>query len=65
MTKEEIHLMSEAELKQLVTNFFLTGDLGVQTVEELAEEFLETLFRYRRMTSMLEEALILRITGGR
>jgi hypothetical protein len=57
--------MSEAELKELVTNFFLAGDLGVQTAEELAEEFLETLFRYRRMTSMLEEALILRITGGR
>ncbi len=66
MTKEEISQMSEEELLEAVTNWFvLQNEVPHEVARRLAEEFLEMLFRYRRLTAMLEESLVARITGGR
>ena len=61
MTKEEIALLSEEELIDRVTTYFIRKDVEPERARELAENFLETLFRYRRMTSMLEGALVERL----
>lgn len=61
MTKEEIALLSEEELIYRVTTHFIGKDVEPERARGLAENFLETLFRYRRMTSMLEDALVERL----
>lgn len=66
MTKAEIDLMSDEELIEVFAKFLsLEQEIEIEEARKLAQNFLEVLFRHRRITAMLEEALVRRVTGGR
>ena len=61
MTKEEIALLSEEELIDRVTTYFIRKDVEPERARELAENFLQTLVEHQRTTAMLEGVLVERL----
>ena len=61
MTKEEIALLSEEELIDRVTTYFIRKDVEPERARVLAENFLQTLLEHQRAAAMLEETLVERL----